>query len=136
MASFGSSAAGSSEPVAIHLFTSTLTALMQPRVELHLKQITTLITEMEKHIRLQLVATLDISDIDALETAIDENQNVDLTLSRLSGALDKDKATQPIDPAWLKWTLQLVSQLKQLKWNYTQGASGEGRASLRDDARQ
>jgi len=122
--------AGSSEKTAIHLFTSTVTALMQPRVEQHIKHINQLITEMEKHIRLQLVETLDISDIDALETAIDENQNVDLTLSRLSGALDKDKATQPIDSKWLKWALQIVAKLKHLKWSYAQGLSGEGRASL------
>lgn len=122
--------AGSSEKTAIHLFTSTVTALMQPRIEQHIKHLNQLITEMEKHIRLQLVETLDISDIDALETAIDENQNVDLTLSRLSGSLDKDRATQPIDPNWLKWALQIVAKLKHLKWSYTQGLSGEGRASL------
>ena len=122
--------AGSGEKTAIHLFTSTVTALMQPRVEQHIKQINQLITDMEKRIRLQLVATLDISDIDALETAIDENQNVDLTLSRLSGSLDKDRATQPIDPQWLRWALQIVAKLKHLKWSYTQGLSGEGRASL------
>ncbi|MCK5191019.1 MAG: 2-oxoacid:acceptor oxidoreductase family protein, partial [Methylococcales bacterium] len=122
--------AGSGEKTVIHLFTSTVTALMQPRVEQHIKHIDQLITELEKHIRIQLVETLDISDIDALETAIDENQNVDLTLSRLSGSLDKDKATQPIDPKWLKWALQLIAKLKHLKWSYTQGLSGEGRASL------
>ncbi|MCK5830536.1 MAG: 2-oxoacid:acceptor oxidoreductase family protein [Methylococcales bacterium] len=121
---------GSGEKIAIHLFSSTITALMQPRIEQHIKRIDQLIIEMEKHIRLQLVATLDISDIDALETAIDENQNVDLTLSRLSGTLDKDRATQPIDPKWLKWALQIVAKLKYLKWSYKQGASGEGRASL------
>ncbi len=130
MQSSDNTRSGSSEKTAIHLFTSTVTALMQPRIEQHIKQINQLITEMEKHIRLQLVETLDISDIDALESAIDENQNVDLTLSRLSGALDKDKATQPIDPKWLKWALQIVAKLKHLKWNYAQGLSGEGRASL------
>ena len=121
---------GRGEKTAIHLFTSTVTALMQGRVEQHIKQINQLIIDMEKHIRLQLLESLDISDIDALETAIDENKNVDLTLSRLSGALDKDKATQPIDSTWLKWVLQIVSQLKHLKWSYTEGLSGEGRASL------
>lgn len=122
--------AGSGEKVAIHLFTSTVTALMQPRVEQHIQHINQLIIDMEKHIRLQLVETLDITDIDALETAIDENQSVDLTLSRLSGALDKDKAIQPIDPKWLRWALQVVAKLKHLKWSYSQGLSGEGRANL------
>ena len=128
--STGNTRANSSEPIATHLFTSTVTALMQPRVEQHIKHINQLIIDMEKRIRLQLVETLDISDIDALETAIDENQNVDLTLSRLSGALDQDNPTQPIDPKWLKWALQIVAKLKHLKWSYAQGLSGEGRANL------
>ena len=123
-------AAGSSEKTAIHLFTSTVTALMQPRVEQHIKRINQLIIDLEKHIRLQLVQTLDISDIDALETAIDENQSVDLTLSRLSGALDKDRATQPIDPQWLRWALQLIAKLKHLKSSYSLDSSEAGRASL------
>lgn len=121
---------GSGEKTAIHLFTSTVTALMQPRVEQHIKKINQLIIDLEKHIRLQLVQTMDISDIDALESAIDENQNVDLTLSRLSGTLDKNKPTQPIDPEWLKWILNIISQLKQLKWRYQHGESGQGRAQL------
>ena len=124
------SAAGSGEKAAIHLFTSTVTALMQPRVEQHIKHITQLINDLEKHTRMQLVNTLDISDIDALETAIDENQSVDLTLSRLSGALDKNKATQPIDSKWLRWILQLTNKLKHLKTSYSHSLSGEGRASL------
>lgn len=122
--------AGSGEKTVIHLFSSTVTALMQPRIEKHSKQIDQLITELEKHIRLKLVETVDISDIDALETAIDQNHNVDLTLSRLTGTLDKDRATQPIDPKWLRWALQLVEKLKQLRWSYKQGPSGEGRANL------
>ncbi len=122
--------AGSSEKTALHLFTSSVTALMQPRVEQQIKRINQLISEMEKHIRLQLVSNLDISDIDALETAIDENQNVDLTLSRLTTTLDKDKASNPIDPEWLRWALQIVAKLKHLKWQYSEGASGNGRASL------
>ncbi len=125
-----STRAGSGEKTVIHLFSSSVTALMQPRIEKHIKQIDQLIIELEKHIRLKLVETVDISDIDALETAIDQNQNVDLTLSRLTGTLDKDRATQPIDPKWLRWALQLVEKLKHLRWSYKQGPSGEGRASL------
>ena len=122
--------AGSGEKIAIRLFTSTVTALMQPRIEQHIKQINQLIVDMEKRIRFQLIETLDISDIDTLETAMDKNQNVDLTLSRLSGSIDENKATQPIDPTWLKWALQIVAKLKYLKGCYSQGLSGEGRASL------
>lgn len=121
---------GSGEKTAIHLFTSTVSALMQPRVTRHIKHINQLIDEMETHIRLRLMESLDIGDIDALETAMSDNQNVDLTLSRLSGYLDKDKATQPIDRHWLKWVLKIVADLKHLKWRYIEGPSREGRANL------
>lgn len=124
------SGSGCGEKTALHLFSSTATALMQPRIKQHLTHIDHCITGMEQRIRAQLIESLDINDVDALETAIDENQNVDLTLARLSGSLDKNKATHPIDPDWLQWVLQIVAKLKQLKWSYTQGLSGAGRANL------
>ena len=121
---------GCGEKTIIHLFTSTVTALMQPRVRKHVQHLDQLIADMEQHIRLKLAETLDISDIEALQAAIDENKNVDLTLAKLSGSLDQEKPTQPIDPKWLKWVSQIVAKLKHLRWQYTSGITGEGRASL------
>jgi pyruvate-ferredoxin/flavodoxin oxidoreductase len=121
---------GCGEKTVIHLFTSTVTALMQPRVKKHLTHIDSLIVGMEKHIRLKLAENLDITDIEAIESAIEANKNVDLTLSKLSIALDEGKPSQPIDSEWLKWASQIVAKLKHLKWQYTQGITGNGRAEM------
>ncbi|NOQ34830.1 MAG: pyruvate ferredoxin oxidoreductase, partial [Methylococcaceae bacterium] len=71
-----------------------------------------------------------ISDIEAVEAAIEANKNVDLTLSKLSIALDEGKPSQPIDSEWLKWASQVVAKLKHLKWQYTHGSTGNGRVEM------
>ncbi|WP_200875048.1 2-oxoacid:acceptor oxidoreductase family protein [Methylomarinum vadi] len=121
---------GCGEKSVIHLFTSTVTAVMQPRVQKHVARIQQLIDDMEKHIRLKLAENLDIGDVEAIESAIEQNQSVDLTLSKLSIVLDDGKPTQPIDKQWLKWATQLVAKLKHLKWQYVEGITGEGRAAM------
>jgi len=121
---------GSGEKTVVHLFTSTVTALMQPRIKKHLTHIDSLIVGMEKHIRSKLADHLDITDIEAIEAAIEANKNVDLTLSKLSVALDEGKSSQPIDSQWLKWASQIIAKLKHLKWQYTQGTTGNGRAEM------
>lgn len=122
--------AGCGEKSVIHLFTSTVTALMQPRVKKHLQHIDQLINDMEKHIRLKLAEKLDISDVDAIEDAIAQNQTVDLTLTKLTTKLEEGKPHQPIDKDWLKWATQLIAKLKHLKWQYVEGVTGNGRAAL------
>jgi len=118
--------AGVGEKTVVHLFTSTVNALMQPRVKAHVAHIDSLITGMEKYVRLTLAENLDISDIEAVEAAIETNKNLDLSLSKLSVALDVGKAAQTIDRVWLQWSANLIRELKQLKANYTQGRQALG----------
>jgi len=121
---------GCGEKTIVHLFTSTVVAMMQPRVKKQIAKIDQLITGMEKHIRLKLAEKLDISDVEAVEAAIEANKNVDLTLTKLSSALSDGKASNPIDSTWLKWASQLVAKLKHLKWQYIQGTTGNGRSEM------
>jgi pyruvate-ferredoxin/flavodoxin oxidoreductase len=121
---------GCGEKTIVHLFTGTVVALMQPRVKKQITKIDQLIIGMEKHIRLKLAEKLDISDIEAVEVAIENNKNVDLTLTSLSRALSNGKASNPIDSGWLKWASQLTAKLKHLKWQYTQGTTGNGRTEM------
>jgi len=121
---------GCGEKTIVHLFTGTVVALMQPRVKKQVAKIDQLITGLEKHIRLKLAEKLNISDIEAIESAIENNKNIDLTLTKLSSALSDGKASNPIDSAWLKWTSQLVAKLKHLKWQYTHGTTGNGRTEM------
>ncbi|MGJ0428536.1 2-oxoacid:acceptor oxidoreductase family protein [Methylobacter sp.] len=121
---------GCGEKTIIHLFTGAVTALMQPRVKRQLARIDALIVGMEKHIRLKLAESLDINDIEAIEAAIEANKNVDLTLAKLSSALDAGKPSKPIDAAWLKWASQISAKLKHLKWLYLEGPTGNGRVEM------
>ena len=86
---------GCAEKTVIHLFTATITALMQSRIPKHLEKITSL--------------------SDRLEFLIKE---------KLQG---NGRGPDPIRIARVQKTLDT---LKNLKWQYTQGISGRGRASL------
>ncbi len=121
---------GCGEKTSLHLFTATVTALMQGRVKKHLEHITDLIDRLDKHIRLKLADTLDLGDVAAIRKAVSEHQDIDLTLSKLSGSLDKGKAGTPLDADWLKWGTQLLDKLKHLKWQYAEGTTKRGRADL------
>ncbi|MCF6284265.1 MAG: 2-oxoacid:acceptor oxidoreductase family protein, partial [Candidatus Hydrogenedentes bacterium] len=120
---------GCGEKTVIHLFTATVESLMQRRVKTQLARIESLMAKLEQHVRLKLASTVDLSDPAALQHAIDEAKNTDLTLGRLSEGLDEVHAQQPLDPDWLKWVTNIMAQLKQLHWNYTTGVTKQGRSS-------
>ncbi|MES9888570.1 MAG: 2-oxoacid:acceptor oxidoreductase family protein [Candidatus Sedimenticola sp. 6PFRAG1] len=119
---------GCGEKTAIHLFTGTVTALMQPRVKKHLAEIDDLINRLETHIRLKLAEGMDLSNISAVNDAVESHQDSDLTLTDLSATLNDE--TQPVDPKWLKWVTQLLEKLRYQKWLYTDGKTNQGRASM------
>lgn len=123
---------GCGEKTAIHLFTSTVTALMQPRVQAHLEKIEALIVGLEKHIRMRLTETVDFTDAQAVLRAVaaGQDQGHDLTLARLSEHLQAKAGSQPIDPDWLRWVTHLLDRLRDLKWRYLEGPTGRGRAAM------
>ncbi|MBT6670225.1 MAG: pyruvate ferredoxin oxidoreductase, partial [Gammaproteobacteria bacterium] len=59
---------GCGEKTAIHIFTGTVTALMQPRVKKHISELDDLINRMETHIRLKLASSMDLSDTSAINS--------------------------------------------------------------------
>ncbi len=119
---------GCGEKTAIHLFTGTVTALMQPRVKKHLAEIDDLINRLETHIRLKLAESMDLSNVGAVNEAVDSHQDTDLTLTDLSRTLADGK--EPVDPKWLKRVTQLLEKLRHLKWLYTDGKTHQGRATM------
>jgi len=121
---------GCGEKTAIHLFTSTVTALMQPRVAAFVEKLDGLIDGLEKHLRMKLTETVDLSDTRAVLAAVEASQGHDLTLANLSESLKGDAHAQPIDPQWLKWVTQLLARLKDLKWRYVEGPTQRGRAVM------
>ncbi len=121
---------GCGEKTVIHLFTGTVTALMQQRVKIQVAKLDDLINRLETHVRLKLTSTLDISDTASIDRAIEEHRNTDLTLTGLSAELYHKNGGEPVDSEWLQWVTQLLAKLKHLRWQYTHGPSGKGRSSM------
>ncbi len=121
---------GCGEKTAIHLFTGTVTALMQPRVEKHVAHLDELIGRLEKHIRMKLTESVDLSDTGAVLAAVHETEGSDLTLASLAAKIMANKPSRPLDPAWVKWATQLIEKLKDLRWRYAEGPAKRGRAAM------
>lgn len=121
---------GCGEKTVLHLFTSTVTALMQPRVKAFIEKIDGLIVNLEQHIRMKLASAVDLSDTGAVLKAVDSAAQSDLTLSTLAASLSAGKAANPVDQEWLRRTTQLLEKLKDLKWRYVEGPSKRGRADM------
>jgi pyruvate-ferredoxin/flavodoxin oxidoreductase len=121
---------GCGEKTAIHLFTSTVTALMQPRVKAEVEKLDDLVARLEKHIRMKLTESVDLSDTGAVLDAVEASRNEDLTLASLSSRIMQDKPSRPLDSAWVKWATQLLEKLRDLRWRYVEGPSKRGRAEM------
>ncbi len=121
---------GCGEKTAIHLFTATVTALMQPRVKKEVGRLDELIKRLEAHIRLKLAAHMDISNTTAIGEAVERHRDRDLSLAELSATLDRGGRAEPVDSHWLHWVTQLLERLKHLRWRYTEGRTRRGRAEM------
>ena len=121
---------GCGEKTAIHLFTSTVTALMQPRVKAFVDKLDDLIGKLEQHMRIKLASVVDLTDTHAVVKAVEATGQHDLTLSNLASKLNENKPSQLLDPVWVKNTAQLIDKLKDLKWRYVEGPTKRGRAEM------
>jgi len=121
---------GCGEKTVLHLFTSSITALMQPRVKKHIEELSELIQGLEQKIRDQLAATVDVSDLGRMQDVMSAHAAGDLKLSDLARELDEGKAGTPIDQDWLKSVTKLIGKLKDLKWRYESGPGTNGRSNL------
>ncbi|WP_258104369.1 2-oxoacid:acceptor oxidoreductase family protein [Marinoscillum sp. MHG1-6] len=121
---------GCSEKSVIHLFVATVESLMQPRVEKHLNYLEELINKLELHINSRLLNNLKVDDPAMISKIIANVDKADIKLSDLTSGIESQKETEPIDRDWLREITQVIAKLKQLQWKYTQGTTGNGRASM------
>ncbi|NOZ53452.1 MAG: pyruvate ferredoxin oxidoreductase, partial [Gammaproteobacteria bacterium] len=121
---------GCSEKTVIHLFIATVESLMQPRIEKHVNNLDDLIKRLELHIELKLVEEINIDDTEVITGIINKMSDTDITLSAIASEIESLHDSQPIDPAWLKHVMQLLSELKHLRWNYTEGVTGKRRSTM------
>jgi len=121
---------GCGEKGTIHLFTASVTALMQPRVKKFVSKLDTLVAGLENHIRLRLGSSVNLADTDGLMQAIQNYSGRDLTLAKLTETLLARHPAEPIDPQWLKRVTQMLEKLKDLRWRYLEGPTHQGRAEM------
>ncbi len=121
---------GCSEKTAIHLFTATVEALMQPRVKRHLDKINDLIARLEKHIQMRLISDLDVGNPEMMAKIVGSIGAKDVTLAGIAGQMEGLNGGQPIDQDWLQRVTQLVAKLKDLRERYTAGVAGRGRSKM------
>jgi len=120
---------GCGEKSVIHLFTATVEALMQPRVKKHVAELTDLITQLERHIQQKLIHEIDVGDPESFAQIIEDIGSGDVTLAGIAQRVEQQRGGEPLDRQWLRRVSQWLSKLKQLKWKYTAGTTGRGRAS-------
>jgi pyruvate-ferredoxin/flavodoxin oxidoreductase len=121
---------GCGEKTLVHLFTSTVEALMQPRIQGHVSRLGELIARLEKHIQLKLVQEIDVGDASAIRALLDQTGQQDVTLATLAEHVETIAGGEPIDPRWLQRVTRTLDQLKQLKARYEERKPGHGRARL------
>ena len=119
---------GCSEKTALHLFTATMEALMQPRVKRQVEYLESLIGRLEQHLQQRLLAGVHVDDSGAIARVLADSEGSDLRLADLAQKMNGDG--EPIDQKWLRRVSQLIAELKGLRDCYTQGTTGRGRASM------
>lgn len=121
---------GCGEKTIVHLFIATVEALMRPRVEKHVTELSRLIEDLQHHIQSKLIHEIDVAAPEFLEAATSNNHNGDLTLAEIAGQVERVKGGEPIDRQWLRSVSYVLATLKRLHWQYTHGTTGEGRARM------
>jgi pyruvate-ferredoxin/flavodoxin oxidoreductase len=122
---------GCGEKTAIHLFTGTVTALMQPRVEKHVAHLDELIGRLEKHIRMKLTESMDLSDTGRGAAGGECGEGRGPDAGQPGGEDHGEQAVAAARPGLGEvGDPQLIEKLKDLKWRYAEGPTKRGRAEM------
>ncbi len=103
---------GCGEKTAIHLVFSAVNALMLPRVEKYVEHLDELIAGLDAMARGLLASDANLDAVEAVEAG-----EVEIPLEEVKRA-EVDRIAQ------------LIRDLKDLRWRYTEGPSGKGRSTL------
>jgi pyruvate-ferredoxin/flavodoxin oxidoreductase len=107
-----SSCSGCGEKTAIHLITGAIEAALQERVSAFVDRIDTIVRKLEAKVGGVLLSDADLDEIHPEESV------------RLDFGLTDESRSR------VKRLLGLIKRLKDLRWRYTSGPSGKGRAPL------
>ncbi|MBI4518881.1 MAG: 2-oxoacid:acceptor oxidoreductase family protein [Deltaproteobacteria bacterium] len=102
---------GCGEKTSIHLVLAAVTAMMQPRVARHIERLDDLIARLDGKARTILASGADLGAVlsaPGAEVAIPLDQSKRAALAQIAG---------------------MIAELKDLRWRYAAGPSGQGRAA-------
>ncbi len=103
---------GCGEKTAVHILVSTIEGLMQPRVEKFVGKLDTLIQGMEEQMRGMVVG------------------DAEFDLESLAGGGDTTLKVKDEDQELFERLNKSMKELKELRWRYTEGPGGRGRAHM------
>jgi pyruvate-ferredoxin/flavodoxin oxidoreductase len=118
---------GCSQKTVIRLFTATVEALMQPRVKAFVARLDDLVERLGQRVRQALVSGLDISHLDDFAGEGSARLSVAELVRQASAA---DPGGSSIDRTWLTRVTGVMRGLEDLRWRYTEGVTGRGRAAM------
>jgi pyruvate-ferredoxin/flavodoxin oxidoreductase len=107
-------APGTAQKTALHLVISAVTAFVMPRARRHVQRLTELIDALDHKARELLASDANVASPDAVRSALDEKVVIPLKgathehFDRLAG---------------------MIRELTDLRWRYTEGPGGKGRAA-------
>lgn len=112
----------------LHWITAMTESIVQPGIVEQVREVEKLIEDLSKNIHEKLSLALPKEDSTALWHAISEAKGKRLPFDEVVGRLGKEAHLQLVDTAALQRKIQLVNDLKELRWVLTEGPNGMGRS--------
>ena len=122
------SESGAPAKTLLHWLTALTESAVQPGVVEQVREVEKLIESLSENIHEKLSGALPKEDSSALWNAIGEAQGKRLPMDEIFGKLGAGKHLQLLDTAILQRKIQLVNDLKELRWLLTEGPNGMGRS--------
>ncbi|UCG51371.1 MAG: 4Fe-4S binding protein [Candidatus Latescibacterota bacterium] len=120
---------GNAAKIAVHLVTSTIESVMLPRFKTHAEKLDRLIGQLEEKIQGKVSRALQINDFESFGLRLGRVRREGLTAEALARVIDEE-GTVDVDKDQLARLTGFLSQLKEQRRLYLEGASGAGRARM------
>ncbi len=122
------SESGAPTKTLLHWFTALTESAVQPGVVKQVREVEKLIDSLSENIHEKLSGALPKEDSTALWNAIAEAKGKRLPFDEIVTKLGTEEHLKLMDTAILQRKIQLVNDLKELRWVLTEGPNGMGRS--------
>ncbi|MEZ4955807.1 MAG: 4Fe-4S binding protein [Saprospiraceae bacterium] len=124
----GLSESGAPAKTLLHWITALTESAVQPGVVEQVREVEKLIESLSENVHEKLSVALPKEDSTALWNAISEAKGKRLPFDEIIEKLGTEEHLQLVDTAILQRKIQLVNDLKELRWVLTEGPNGMGRS--------